>query len=125
MCRTFERYLRGVSSCVFFVAQSDPRNDASEVWKRTHSGTDEGERSWLWHVWSCAKDREHRYPNLIVYVERPLGSAGLIDARGEDRVLLGSSGGGGKFEANVVRYALLSYRINCAAGILCPLHGRS
>jgi 2-dehydropantoate 2-reductase len=47
-------------------------------------------------------------PTVLFMLNNPLGSAGLVDALGADRVLLGFPGAGGTLEGNVVRYAIIT-----------------
>ena len=47
-------------------------------------------------------------PTVLFMLNNPLGSAGLIDALGADRVLLGFPGAGGELEGYVVRYAMIA-----------------
>jgi 2-dehydropantoate 2-reductase len=47
-------------------------------------------------------------PTLVFMLNNPLGSAGLVDALGAERVVLGFPGAGGTLEGHVVRYALIA-----------------
>jgi 2-dehydropantoate 2-reductase len=47
-------------------------------------------------------------PSVLFMVNNPLGSSWLIDALGQDRVLLGFPGAGGTREGHVVRYAMIA-----------------
>ena len=47
-------------------------------------------------------------PTVLFMLNNPLGSAGLIDALGADRVLLGFPGAGGELEGSVVRYSMIA-----------------
>jgi 2-dehydropantoate 2-reductase len=47
-------------------------------------------------------------PTIVFMLNNPLGSAGLVDALGADRVVLGFPGAGGALEGYVVRYVLIA-----------------
>lgn len=47
-------------------------------------------------------------PFVLFMLNNPLGSSWLIDALGQDRVLLGLPGAGGTLEGHVVHYAVIA-----------------
>lgn len=47
-------------------------------------------------------------PSVLFMLNNPLGSAALVGALGEDRVVLGFPGAGGTLDGHVVRYAMIA-----------------